>query len=82
VVRTNIRLLVLRVFQYHGPLTDAQLAWWMEDVLQKNAATAKRKRWELSQEGMLREVPGKALRTAAGRFQKLWELAPGVKPHG
>lgn len=75
--RRNYRRLITLVFRFHGPLTDAELAWWAGDVLQVNPAMAKRWRYKLLRAGVVRETPGRVRRTPAGRFQKLWELAPG-----
>jgi hypothetical protein len=55
--RPNIRRLVLQVFRCKGPLTDAELAWWVSDVLQQNPATAKKVRWALARDKKVRFAP-------------------------
>ncbi len=71
--RPNIRRLVLAVLRDKGPLTDAELAWWMRVALRQNPATAKRTRWELTRKHEVR-FAGRVRITPSGRVQKLWEL--------
>jgi len=73
--RPNVRRLVLAVFREKEPLTDAELAWWIRDVLQQNPGSAKRKRRELTRAGEIRFARQVKI-TESGRLQKKWELAP------
>jgi hypothetical protein len=75
-VRPNIRRLVLEVFRCKGPLTDAELAWWMRVALSQNPETAKKTRWELTNQKRVRFAKRVKI-TAAGHVQKVWELTPG-----
>lgn len=71
--RPDIRRLVLAVLRDKGPLTDAELAWWMRVAMAQNPATAKRKRWELTRQKQIR-FAGRVRITESGRVQKLWEI--------
>jgi hypothetical protein len=73
--RPNVRRLVLSVFRCKGPLTDAELAWWVRVALSQNPETAKKKRWELTREKKIRFARRVKI-TESGRVQKYWELAP------
>lgn len=70
-----MRRLVLAVFKSHGPLTDAELAWWIGHVLKFNPESAKRKRNELTKKREIR-FAHRVKVTPSGRLQKYWELAP------
>jgi hypothetical protein len=69
--------LILKVFEFHAPLSDAQLAWWLGHFGVK-PATARSVRYRLARAGLLR-----ACRTvyvnARGQAVRQWELAPGGK---
>jgi hypothetical protein len=73
--RHNVRRLVLAVLRSKGPLTDAELAWWMRVAMHQNAETAKKNRWELTKRKEVR-FAGKVRITESGRVQKMWEVAP------
>ncbi len=75
-MRRNYRRLILLTFAHHGPLTDAELAWWACDVLRVKRATALRWRQKLVGEGVVREIRDRVKRAANGRLHKIWELAP------
>jgi hypothetical protein len=59
-------------------LTDAELAWWARVALKVNPETAKKKRWELTDEKQIR-FAHRVKVTADGRLQKYWELTPAAK---
>jgi hypothetical protein len=73
--RPNIRRLVKAVLREKGPLTDAELAWWLGVVFKANGATARKKRRELTKKKEV-QFASKVKITASGHVQKLWELAP------
>lgn len=73
--RPNVQRLVLSVFRSHEPLTDAELAWWIRDVLQQNPISAVRKRVALTKAGVIRFAKRVKV-TPSGRVQKKWELVP------
>ncbi len=56
-------------------MTDAELAWWMRDVMQQNPRTAMKKRWELTRQKEVRFARQVKI-TESGRVQKMWEIAP------
>lgn len=72
--RPDVRKLVIKTFRCQGPLTDAELAWWIGHVLKQNPATAKRVRIALTKDGEIR-FAHRVKVTANGRLQKKWELA-------
>jgi hypothetical protein len=76
--RPNVRNLVLAVLRCKGPMTDAELAWWVRTALKQNSETAKKKRCELTRKKEVR-FAGKVKITESGRVQKYWELAPARK---
>ena len=76
--RPDIRRLVLAVLRSHGPLTDAELAWWMRVAMKINPNTAKKKRCELTKKQEVRFARRVKI-TESGHVQKYWELAPTRK---
>lgn len=76
--RPNVRRLVLAVLRCKGPLTDAELAWWIRVALNQNPQTAKKKRWELTKSKKVR-FARKVKITESGHVQKYWEVAPQRK---
>jgi hypothetical protein len=76
-MRPDLRNLVLKTLLCKGPLTDAELAWWIGEVLRQNPSSAKKKRRELTKAGAVR-FTGNAKMTPSGHLQKRWELAPEI----
>lgn len=69
--------LVLKALQFHGPMSDQQLAWWMTHFEIKTA-TAKKIRRRLTRNGLVRFAQ-KAYLTQRGQLVCLWELNPNGK---
>jgi hypothetical protein len=73
--RRNPYLLLTAVLHEKGPLTDAQLAWWMRVAFKVPPGTTRKRRWQMTQNGLVK-FAGKVMRTGEGRIQEYWELTP------
>jgi predicted ArsR family transcriptional regulator len=65
--------LVLAALRTHGPLTDEQLCWWLSHFGVKES-TARRLRWKLVEEGLVRFAK-RFRQSKAGRWSQVWEVA-------
>jgi hypothetical protein len=66
--------LVVFALRHHGPLSDAQLVWWLGFVGMK-AGTAKTKRRRLTQLGIVRRHESAGL-NSHGQLVNRWEIEP------
>ncbi len=64
--------LVLATLRTHGPLSDAQLGWWLSHFGVEREA-ARRARGRLTKAGAVR-FSGRLARGETGRFGMQWEI--------
>ena len=73
---TLARILVLKALRCHGPLSDAQLAWWLGHCGIKSGS-ARRARHDLTRVGKVRFARKLAPGKQPGRWCQLWEVHNG-----
>jgi len=70
-LRKKYDRIVLLALEQHGPLTDAQLAWWLTHFGAKPSTTLGIRR-RLTEQNKIR-FAGKLRLVAPGRYAQLWE---------
>lgn len=74
------RRLVYKALEAHGPLSDAQLAWWLRQF-GVGAQAARAARYGLLVRGLVRSAR-RFTRGCSGRWGQQWEISPGSRVQG
>jgi hypothetical protein len=66
--------LIVSTLRHHGPLSDAQLVWWL-NLIGMKAGTVTKKRRRLTEQKIVRRSEEPEL-NSRGQLVNRWELAP------